>query len=291
MNDVADANDIQIIVDVVANQTVDVTEQPNPPFIKLSGNRVSEERFPQFEPKHFHTRCSPSGGSSDQTCWLFFNLADLRTRDSHVRGIMEGYLTKLASLGADGYRFDAAIHIEPPFYSDVLSAVPGKFAFGEIIKDKPSHFKDWIDIPEMDFYDFPLTKRMREAFAFGGDLRTLKNPKAEDQALEGVKAITFVRNHDIDRGQAFDRGIADSKGRIKFGVGWYEGAKTLNRTDVRLAYAYLFGREDGLPYTFTDMNTLPTEQQEDRYDDPFIVAGIRFHNLCLANTGGVARRK
>jgi len=287
MNKVADDNDIQIIVDVVANHTIDVTEQPDPPFIKLNGDFVSEETFPQFDPDDFHSRCSTGGGSSDQTCWLTYNLADLKTEKSHVRDVIKDYLKKLGDLGVDGYRFDAAIHIEPSFFSDVLSVVPGKFAFGEIIKEKPSHFQDWINIPEMDFYDFPLTKRMRDAFAIGGDLRSLKNPEADDQALEGSKAITFARNHDIDRGQAGDRGTPGGT----FGIGWDENAKSLNRTDIHLAYAYLFGREDGLPYVFADMNTLPDEQQDDCYKDPLIVAGIRFHNLCLADTGGVFQRK
>jgi alpha-amylase len=288
MNDVADANAMQIIVDTVLNHTVDVTEQPDPPFIVLSGDVVSKERFPQFEPQHFHKRCDANSPSTEQTCWLSNNLADLNTQDSHVRQVAKDYLKKLAVLGVDGYRFDAAIHVEPGFYSEVLSVVPGKFAFGEIIKDQPSHFKDWIAIPEMDFYDFPLTKTMQEAFAPGGDLTTLKNPKAFDKALEGPKAIAFVRNHDIDRGQANNRGIEDANGRQKFGIGWNETAHSLERTDVYLAYAYLFGREDGLPYVFVDM---PSGEQDDRYDDEFIVAGIRFHNLCLASTGGVQRRE
>jgi len=48
------------------------------------------------------------------------------------------------------------------------------------------------------------------------------------------------------------------------------------------------GREDGLPYVFVDMP--PPEPQDDRLDDPAILAGIRFHNLCLAGTGGADRR-
>lgn len=292
MNAVADtpASKMNIIVDVVFNHTVDITEQPSPPFIVMNGNQVSSERFLQFDPQHFHSRCNISDPSTEQTCWLSNNLADLKTTDSHVRQVARNYLQKLANLSADGFRFDAAIHIEPGFYSDVLSAVPGKFAFGEIIKERPSHFAAWRAIQEMDFYDFPLTKTMREAFAFGGDLRTLKNPKASDQALDGPKAVTFVRNHDIDRGQADDRGL-DPGGRQTFGIGWDEAAHTLDRTDVHLAYAYLFGREDGLPYVFVDMNTLPPAEQDDRFDDPFVVAGIRFHNLCLAGQDGVARRQ
>lgn len=288
MNQVADANDLQIIVDVVANHTVDVNEQPNPPFIVLNNDGfVSQETFPQFGPNDFHKRCAVGGGSRDQACWLSFDLADLKTETSHVRNVIKEYLSKLDDLGVDGYRFDAALHIEPSFFSEVLSVVPGKLAFGEIIKEKPSHFQDWINIPEMDFYDFPLTKRMRDAFAIGGDLRSLKNPKADDQALEGPKAITFARNHDIDRGQISDRGTEGST----FGIGWDEGRRSLDRTDIHLAYAYLFGREDGLPYVFADMNTLPDAEQDDRYADPLIVAGIRFHNLCLADTGGVSQRE
>jgi hypothetical protein len=39
------------------------------------------------------------------------------------------------------------------------------------------------------------------------------------------------------------------------------------------------------------MNTLPAAEQDDGFDDPFVVAGIRFHNLCLADQDGVARRE
>src|SRR3954452_22602872 len=52
----------------------------------------------------------------------------------------------------------------------------------------------------------------------------------------------------------------------------------------------MLGREDGFPYVFVDMNTLPAAEQDDKFDDPMIVAGIRFYNLCLADTAGVARR-
>jgi alpha-amylase len=67
-------------------------------------------------------------------------LADLKTTDPTVRSRAKEYLQKLQALGVDGFRFDAAIHVEPEFYSDVLAAVPDTYAFGEIIKDRPSHF-------------------------------------------------------------------------------------------------------------------------------------------------------
>lgn len=290
MNDAAASNGMQIIADVALNHTVDITEQPTPPFIVMSGNVVGSETFPQFSPADFHARCNADSPATEQSCWLSNNLADLNTQSSHVRNVAKTYLQKLAGLGVDGYRFDAAIHIEPEFYGDVLSVVPGKFAVGEIIKTQPSHFQAWLAQPAMDYMDFPLLKTMREAFAFGGDLRALKNPQAADRALEGPRAVTLVRNHDIDRGQANNRGL-DPGGRNTFGVGWNEGAQTLDRTDVNLAYAYILGREDGFPYVFVDMNTLPSGQQDDRHDDGFVVAAMRFHNLSLAGQGGVLRRE
>jgi alpha-amylase len=288
MNDVANTNDVQIIVDVVLNHTVDISEVPTG-LVKLDGSKVSDENFPQFSRDDFHERCEIGSDDGVQKCWLSGTLLDLKTEDDHVRGIARDYLEKLSSLGVDGYRFDAAVHIEPGFYPAVLSATPDKFAFGEIIREHPSEFSNYLAEQTVDFYDFPLVSTIRRAFAFGGDLRDLRNPKGHDGALDGPRAITFVRNHDIDRGQNDDRGLTGD-GRNMFGIGWDEGQHKLDRTDVQLAYAFVLSREDGLPYVFADMNTLPQAEQDDLFDDPFVVAGIRFHNLSLADTGGVARR-
>jgi Alpha amylase, catalytic domain/Alpha amylase, C-terminal all-beta domain len=95
--------------------------------------------------------------------------------------------------------------------------------------------------------------------------------------------VDTVFNHTVD-----DRGLVSD--REKFGIGWTESSEggVLDRTDVELAYAFIFGREDGLPYVFVDMNTI--DAKDDPFDDPAIVSGIRFHNLCLAGHGGVDRR-
>jgi len=285
----AQANGIQILVDVVLNHTVDLNDAP-PGLVRVEGDQVVVANFPQLGPQDFHARCKVVNDSTAQRCWLSNNLLDLRTESDHVRQVAKDYLVKLADLGAAGYRFDAAKHIEAAFFSDVLSVVPGRYAFGEFITDRASGIGSHLSIAEMDYYDFPLLVSIREAFRFGGDLRGLKNPAANGRALEGQKAVTFVRNHDIDRGQNNDHGIDDPGGRNTFGVGWDEEHHKLDRTDVALAYAYVLGREDGLPYVFADMSTLPQAEQDDRFDDPSIVAGIRFHNLCLADTGGVPRR-
>ena len=125
---------------------------------------------------------------------------------------------------------------------------------GSAEKSLTSPASKFPTIDDMDFYDFPLVGEMRKAFGFGGNLGALKSVTQNGHALPGPKAITFVRNHDIDRGQAKDGGLGGDV-PAKFDVGWDDTEEKLNRTDVKLAYAFTFGREDGLPYVFVDMPT------------------------------------
>jgi alpha-amylase len=290
MNAKADSLDIKIIVDVVLNHTIDVTEMPEPDFVKFNGNEIVSEKFPQFDPDDFHRRCDINDNdvNSVRTCWLSNVLADLKTETPHVRGIAKDYLRTLVAIGVDGFRFDAAKHIEPDFFADVLAAVPNTYAFGEVIAEDPRSFPQ---VEMLDFYDFPLVATMKQAFGFGGSLDALKNPASQNRALPGPKAVTFVRNHDIDRGQAGDRGL-DQGSQNTYGIGWNGANNPLSESDIILAYAYIFGREDGLPYVFVDMTT-PTnnDKREDLFDDKRLVAFIRFHNLCLGGQDGVARRE
>ena len=256
LNDAADQVGIQIVADVVLNHTVDLAELPEQDFVVMDAQnkKIIQEKFSQFDPQDFHARCpiQDSVISTVRQCWLSNNLADLKTEDPHVRQVAQAYLHKLVGFGVDGFRFDAAKHIEPEFFAAVLAPFPHNYAFGEIIESSANKFPD---IPSLDFYDFPLVAAMKQAFQFGGNLANLKEAAQHNQALPGPKAVTFVRNHDLDRGQAGDRGVDDSS----FGVGWDQGTRSLNRTDVNLAYAFVFGREDGLPYVFADMPTLPIE--------------------------------
>lgn len=292
MNAEAHRQGIKIIVDVVLNHTIDVNEMPEPDFVKFNGNQtiIVSDKFPQFKPGDFHPRCDihDNDANSVRTCWLSNALCDLKTESSRVRSIAKEYLKKLAGLGVDGFRFDAAKHIEPEFFPEVLRGVPNTFAFGEVITRDPAAMPQ---VEALDFYDFPLVAAMKQAFGLNGNLDMLKNPASQKRALPGPKAITFVRNHDIDRGQANDRGL-DEGSQNTFGIGWNGPNSPLTESDIILAYAYIFGREDGFPYVFVDMNT-PTvnDKRKDVFDDDRLAAFIRFHNLCLSGQDGVDRRQ
>jgi alpha-amylase len=292
MNAEADRQGIKITADIVLNHTIDITEMPTPDFVTLNGDQtvIVSDKFPQFRPSDFHHRCNIQDNdiNSVRTCWLSNSLCDLKTESSRVRSVAKAYLKKLVGLGVDGFRFDAAKHIEPEFFTEVLRALPNTYAFGEVITADPDAIPN---VQGLDFYDFPLVATMKQAFGLNGNFDTLKNPASQKRALPGPKAVTFVRNHDIDRGQANDRGL-DEASQDTFGIGWHGPKEALTESDIILAYAYIFGREDGLPYVFVDMNT-PTsnEKRNDVFDDQRLVAFIRFHNLCLAGQGGVERRQ
>lgn len=289
MNAVADQLDIKIIADAVLNHTIDLTDvtEGSVTFNPATGEMISYD-FPLFLPSDFHPRCSidDSNVNSVQKCWLDNRNADLKTETTRVRDIARTYLKKLVDLGVDGFRFDAAKHIEPDFFADVLAAVPDTFAFGEVIEADPQKF------PQTDaiaFYDFPLVATMKQAFGFGGDLDVLRNPAAQNRALPGSKAVTFVRNHDIDRGQARDRGLHEGA-QSTYGIGWNGSEAELTEADIVLAYAYIFGRDGGVPYVFVDMEpTTEGDKRKDRFNDERVVAFIRFHNLCLDEEEGGPR--
>jgi alpha-amylase len=217
---------------------------------------------------------------------VVLNYADLKKEASRIRDIARAYLKKLVDLGVDGLHFDAAKHIEPDFFADVLTAAPNIYAFGEVIESDPEKFPQTQAIA---FYDFPLVATMKAALAFGGDLSLLRNPAENNRALPSSKAVTFVRNHDIDRGQADDRGLGGGA-RETFGIGWNGPDKVLTEADIVLAYAYIFGREGGIPYVFADMESMTgKDKRKDLFNDGRLVAFIRFHNLCLDDEEGGPR--
>ena len=191
MNDAAHALDVKIIVDVVFNHTIDITEAPSDDFVVLNGDTIVSDKFPQFRPEDFHRRCNinDSDINSVRQCWLSNVLADLKTESPHVRGIAHDYLSKLVSLGVDGFRFDAAKHIEPDFFKEVLKDFSAQFSFGEAIVGDTTQIPP---VDSLDFYDFPLAATMHRAFGFGGDLRELLRAQDHQHALPGPKAGTFV---------------------------------------------------------------------------------------------------
>ena len=194
-------------------------------------------------------------------------LPDLVAND-WVVGQQQAYLRALKALGVRGFRVDAAkhmtlSHINRVFSSDILS---GMHVFGEVItgggageSEYENFLRPYLANTSHAAYDFPLLNTLRQAFGFGGSLSRLVDPLATGQALQPARAITFATTHDIPNNAGFRYLIMDP-------------------VDETLAYAYLLGRNGGVPMIYSDNNESGDNRWVNAWDRADIKAMLRFHN-------------
>lgn len=235
-------HNLELMVDVVFNH------------MSNHDNLANSLHFPYFSPQDFHPRRAIGQGAGDETGWLNGDLPDLRTESPYVRQQAKAFLHKLVGLGASGFRFDAAKHIERSFFEEVLSEFKGRtFSYGEVLSNdygKLEYYSHAIDVT-----DFKLLETIVRAFSYGGDLRLLHAPERANLAMPGPVAVTFVRTHDIALSPQHYSGLVLSDPR-----------------DSELAMAYVLAREDGFPFVYRDDAFTPT-----------VLAGVRFHETMLGN--------
>ncbi len=245
---------ISVIVDVVFNHMANVGDIP------------CTLAYPQFSPQDFHGDCKYHRNAAEDILrgWLGNDLPDLRTESPRVRNVAKQYLTYLISLGADGFRFDAAGHIEPDFFREMADFAKDqkKFIYGEVLVHYNRINEAWVYTPYMSVTDYPLLARILDAFSYGGDLRILKWPAAENKALPGPSSVTFVNNHDIHE-HPWDLGGMALDSRSRDGR-W---------SDMTLAHAYILGRGEGFPIIF----------RNDVFN-PLVSAGVRFHEAMVGQS-------
>jgi alpha-amylase len=226
-----------------------------------------------FSPADFNQAGEIEGFEwSDRGAVQYQNLSglpDLKDSD-WVLAQQRAMVSALIEMGFDGFRIDAIKHITERMI-DSLTEDPickEKFWFGEVLtgsdQDEAIFLTPFLRESGMAAYDFPLFQTIREAFGFGGSLRALANPHNQGNALPWNRSVTFVVNHDIPHNDGF-----------RF---WL-----LDRQDEHLAYAYILGRDGGVPLVYSDHNESHHSQDRDRWLDiykrPDIVAMIQFHNV------------
>ena len=178
-------------------------------------------------------------------------------------------VSALVAMGFDGFRVDAIKHITERMVDNLADrpAVRNKFWFGEVLTggDHDEQVFLWPFLQEtwMSAYDFPLFTTIREAFGFGGSMRSLVDPAADGNALPWHRAVTFVVTHDIPHNDGFRYAILDPQ-------------------DEHLAYAYVLGRDGGVPLIYSDHNESAYAVDRDRWFDVYkradLAAMVQFHN-------------
>lgn len=181
-----------------------------------------------------------------QTCELL-GLSDLNTSLPRVQEKILAYLNDLLSLGAKGFRIDAAKHIAAEDLEPIVSALPeGTVVLLEVIRGagEPIQPEQYLDLGYV--WEFDYARNMKSFFV--DQVIGYVDPSARyiSHAVS-EKAISFVSNHDTERnGQA-----------INFGQARY----------FELATALMLAEDYGTPmllssYAFIDYDAGPLETNE-----------------------------
>ncbi|CAD1788066.1 alpha-amylase [Xanthomonas arboricola pv. juglandis] len=201
------------------------------------------------------------GGGSDP------GLPDLLGNEWVVQQ-QRAYLQALKGLGVTGFRVDAAKHMSFDHLNRVFDAGirSGVYVFGEVITgggtgngDYDQFLAPYLQSTPHAAYDFPLFNAVRNAFAIGASLQQLVDPASTGQALPGNRAVTFAVTHDIPNNAGFRYAILDP-------------------VDETLAYAYLIGRNGGMPMIYTDNNESGDNRWVNAYQREDLRRMIGFHN-------------
>ncbi len=271
---VAHQNGIKIIVDTVLNHTANESS----PLPQEAKDLVAAEG-PLFQPSDYHEAVCISdyndpwqvqnrrlcGGDGDT------GLPDLDQNSPHVLQVQREFLARLVGYGVDGFRLDAVKHMDPNYFPKLLTTdlIGNRFVFGEVIADASTYEKDlnpYLSTSSMSFYDFPLRKSLQDALGYGGSMKSLEPLSMEGghRALSWNRSVGFIMNHDIPNNGGFRSWI-------------------LEPTDEELAYAFLLGRAQGVPYVYSDLGTkggagLIDDRWDHAHRSEIIGNMVTFHN-------------
>lgn len=211
---------VGIIVDAVINH---MTNFPSP-GTGSNGTAYTKYDYPGlYTPADFHPACginSYQDAKQVQDCELL-SLPDLNTGSASVRQKIAGYLTMLADAGVEGFRIDAAKHIQPVELDSIIALVNRPRAAAG--KSLPYFFLEVIAgggeaVQELDYYgegyDTGGGADITE-FTFvgvGDKFRGIGNQRISDLNPDGPpgrqfsanawgmmpsdKAVVFLQNHD-----------------------------------------------------------------------------------------------
>jgi len=170
-----------------------------------AGNTFDRENlnFVDYQFDDFH---QPQCGIDDwknqqqlQSCNLL-GLPDLNTAQTNVQDKIALYLNDLRDLGVDGFRIDAAKHIDIEDLTTILNNVSGTpTIFSEVLDPadgaevRADHYTDEGTVTEVA-YGNKLSEVLRS-----GKIAELKNFGPESGMIDSDDALVFIDNHDTQR--------------------------------------------------------------------------------------------
>jgi len=236
---------------------------------------------------HYSADCPNSDGqvhdynnqTDVQKCELD-SLADLRTESSYVRGKLAGYLNDLISLGVDGFRLDAAKHINAADIAAIKAQLTKSvLLYQEVIPGgavNPAAYEGNGKVLE-----FVYGQKLKEQF--NGSIANLQT-FGQSWGMEPSSAsVTFVDNHDTDRNGSTLSYKDGSKYQLAnlFSLAWGYGMP-------QVYASFTFSTRDQSPpadgggfVTATDCGSAGTWLCEDRQQA--VLGMVGWHNAVAGN--------
>ncbi len=208
-----------------------------------------------------------------QHCELL-GLADLDTGEDYVRGRIAGYLNDLLSMGADGFRIDAAKHIPPADLAAIKARLtePNTYVKQEVIRSagepiQPEQYTGVGDVQEFQYaYD------LKRVFT-SEKLAYLSNFGEAWGYLPSGQAGVFVANHDTERNGAtlnYKDGATYTLANV-FMLAWPYGAPDINS-------GYEWSDSDAGPPNGGRVDACWTDGWKCQHKWPEIISMVAFRN-------------
>lgn len=218
----ADKYGIKIIVDVVLNHVADNGK---------SGQWADEvdNDLKRSELYHNLGTCTDYNNRHDVTQKNLGNLPDLATQRKDVQDMHISFLNECIQAGADGFRFDAAKHIETnlgqdagqswagDYWNRILGNLDNKdnlYLFGEVLPDDGDNneaYRTYFDITAHGYGD-----TLRTA-VYNKDLTKLLYVNHGKVNLPPSQALCYVENHD-DYEHGVSRNMNDWQRKMAYSV-------------------------------------------------------------------------
>ncbi|WP_379141303.1 starch-binding protein [Paenibacillus sp. sgz500992] len=202
MCDEAQKYGISIIVDVVANHTSNAGGGSS---TYIPGTNVDPAI--RNNPYFWHeARGVENWNDRWQVTQWGIGLPDLNTSNQELQNMIINFLNDAISLGADGFRFDAAKHIELPddpngsasnFWPRVLGSLNNKnnlYIYGEVLQggaDRFAAYANYINLAAPTY-----GHNVRNAVGFGSAINVNSATSFNANDVNPSKLVTWVESHD-----------------------------------------------------------------------------------------------
>lgn len=273
MNRVAEQYGIKIIVDAVLNHTTS-------DYSKVSSEIKSINNW-----THGADRISNWNSREEVTQKSLLGLWELNTQNPEVQQYLLKFLKNAVSDGADGFRYDAAKHIELPgeypnqygsnFWNVILNN-GSEFQYGEVLQDNISRDADYANLMSITAsqYGHSIREILRNRNANAGNLGNYR------AGVDPSKLVLWVESHDT-----YANGNTDSESESAW----------MSDEDLKLGWAMITARAKGTPLFFSrpvgggkgvrfPEQTKIGDAGSNLYKDPTIVTVYKFHNAMVGQS-------